>query len=47
MANCYNRIIFYNAIAMTAMNFVLERKEGLFERSYAAGRAYSSQYKGY
>lgn len=34
---CYHRIIFVNTIAMTTMNFVLERKEGLFERFYSAG----------
>ena len=33
------RIMFIDSIAMTAMNFILERKEGLFERSYAAGNA--------
>ena len=33
------RLMFYNAIAITALNFILEGKEGLFERSYAAGNA--------
>ena len=32
------RIMFIDSIAMTAMTFILERKEGLFERSYAAGK---------
>ena len=27
-----------NAVALTAMSFILEKKEGLFERSYAAGK---------
>ncbi|XP_065914567.1 ABC transporter G family member 20-like [Dysidea avara] len=30
-------IVFFNSIAMTAMAFVVERKEGLFERAYSAG----------
>ena len=30
--------MFYNSVALIAMSFVLERKEGLFERSYAAGK---------
>ena len=38
--------MFYNSVALTAMSFVLERKEGLFERSYAAGKG-SCQCKRY
>jgi len=33
----YISAAFYNAVALMAMSFVMERKEGLFERSYAAG----------
>ena len=27
-----------NSLALTSMSFILEKKEGLFERSYAAGK---------
>ena len=37
----YNsRIVFLNAIALTAMAFAVERNEGLFERAYSAGITY-------
>lgn len=37
----YNsRVVFLNAIALTAMAFAVERNEGLFERAYSAGITY-------
>ena len=34
----FHRTMFINSLALTSMSFMLEKKEGLFERSYAAGK---------
>ena len=33
----YFSVVFLNSIALTAMAFIMERKEGVFERAYSAG----------